>query len=331
MCCFDSGDGTRTSAARMSAGRYCCGACRLEPVGRRRHDARTAAVAARDRPDPARSRQPDDRAVPGRRASTVERIRVFSEDCELDAGGRPVAGWRACARPTAWRCSSRSRCCRAGRGDNVMDGAVTAIALTAIQRRRGARSAGRGRAARSGAPEGDVLARQRARRARARHAAAGAARRPEREVQEERPSSASRRAARRPRSTCSSGLARTDAEPRVRSEAVFWLAQKGDPRAAARHPPGARQGPVARGAQEGGLRAQSAQGRRRRRGAHQRSPRPAPIRGARARRSSGSGRRPARRRPRRSPIASTTTRTPRSRSARSSPSARCRRPRACRC
>ena len=75
--------------------------------------------------------------------------------------------------------------------------------------------------------------------------------------------------------TVLSGLARNDAEPKVRSEAVFWLAQKSDPRAAAVILDALDKDSVGRGAQEGGLRPESAQGQRRRRGAHQRSRRAA--------------------------------------------------------
>ena len=70
-------------------------------------------------------------------ANNGRAIRVFSAECAARRG-RPsgdLAGGRA-ARPTAWRSWSRSRRTAGGAGDNVMDGAVTAIALHRRSHRR---------------------------------------------------------------------------------------------------------------------------------------------------------------------------------------------------
>jgi hypothetical protein len=60
---------------------------------------------------------------------TVDRIRVFSEDCELDAGGRTVT-WLEGVRPAESVALLESFATPAdGRRDRVTDGAISAIAL----------------------------------------------------------------------------------------------------------------------------------------------------------------------------------------------------------
>ena len=88
------------------------------------------------------------------------------------------------------------------------------------------------RPTRSCAQEGDLLARQRAWRPRPGDAPASAEGGPERRGAEERrlrrlSEPGSRRIRR------AAGLARTDANPRIRGEALFWLAQKAGQKAAA--------------------------------------------------------------------------------------------------
>ncbi len=85
MCCF--GD-TYISGSVVSSDGACCGACRLEPG-----DTGQATVT----PGSGRSGGPvklegSDTMVVLFRVSErrVERVRVFSEDCQLDAGGRAV-------------------------------------------------------------------------------------------------------------------------------------------------------------------------------------------------------------------------------------------------
>src|SRR3954453_6119923 len=84
MCCFDSGtlfgNGTNVSG--------CCGLCRLE-------NSSGTSISTRSEPPPRAGvikLEGSDRMIVLFRVAerTVDRIRVFSEDCQLDAGGRPV-------------------------------------------------------------------------------------------------------------------------------------------------------------------------------------------------------------------------------------------------
>ena len=75
--------------------------------------------------------EPSDRMVVLFRVSerAVERIRVFSEDCELDAGGTTIT-WLEGVRPSDSIALLESYATPTdSRRDRVLDGAVTAIAL----------------------------------------------------------------------------------------------------------------------------------------------------------------------------------------------------------
>ena len=73
----------------------CCRACRLEPSA----DGTSMATRDRARPGAVKLEGSDRMVVLFRVAERrVDRIRVFSEDCELDAGGRPVT-WLDGVRP----------------------------------------------------------------------------------------------------------------------------------------------------------------------------------------------------------------------------------------
>jgi HEAT repeats len=129
MCCGDSGGGI-SFVNGSASGRYCCGPCRLEP----------SAVAATPT---ARTGQPSpptgpikleaaERMIVLFRAADrkVDRIRVFSDDCELDAGGRPVIwleGVRASESVALLETFAVPEPERRDKG--TLDGAVTAIAL----------------------------------------------------------------------------------------------------------------------------------------------------------------------------------------------------------
>jgi len=231
MCCFDSGDGTSYVSGSMS-GRYCCGACRLEPS--------SSGTTTTTRTEPApRATGPIPLETGARMivlfrvaANKVEKIRVFSDECQLDAGGRQVT-WLEGVRPSDSVALLESfAVLPAERGDNVMDGAVTAIALTGDP----SADASLDRLAAVAQPES-------LRRkvmfwlgnSRGAHGLATL-----QQVLRNDPSPEVKKAAvfgvsqSREASAFGvlSGLARNDAEPKVRSEAVFWLAQKGNPRAA---------------------------------------------------------------------------------------------------
>lgn len=91
MCCWSSGDGYISGSMRAGDA-PCCGFCRIEPGAERESAAsgrRSATPAAA--PGPIKLEGSNRMVVMFRIAATqVERVRVFSEDCELDAGGRPV-------------------------------------------------------------------------------------------------------------------------------------------------------------------------------------------------------------------------------------------------
>ena len=101
MCCF-SGDTTWVNGnVVMSEGNGCCRACRLEPSA----DGTSMATRAPATAGTGTARnvvrlEGSDRMVVLFRVAerAVDRIRVFSEDCELDAGGRTVT-WLEGVRP----------------------------------------------------------------------------------------------------------------------------------------------------------------------------------------------------------------------------------------
>ena len=123
MCCFNAGDGG--SSGRFSDGSGCCGMCRLEP---------SVSTSMTTRPPQSQGvvklEGSSQMAVLLRvSAGRVERVRVFSEDCQLDAGGRPVI-WLENARPADSVAYLESLvAAQAEPRDRVGDGAISAIAL----------------------------------------------------------------------------------------------------------------------------------------------------------------------------------------------------------
>jgi hypothetical protein len=128
MCCFSSGTTWISGDVVMSDGSQCCGACRLEPsVG-----ASAPAQTSSQQPGTVRLEPPDTMLVLLRVADReVERVRIFSEDCQLDAGGRPVA-WLENVRPADSIALLESLIAGSPeRRSRVTDGAISAIALHA--------------------------------------------------------------------------------------------------------------------------------------------------------------------------------------------------------
>jgi HEAT repeat protein len=122
MCCFNSARGTTFD------GLACCGMCGLEPA-----EGRSGAAAAVSQPPPAgpiKLEGPDQMVVLFRVAARqVERVRVFSEECALDAGGREVV-WLTGVRPADSIALLESLVSlQPNRPDRVTDGAISAIAL----------------------------------------------------------------------------------------------------------------------------------------------------------------------------------------------------------
>src|SRR5687768_4277278 len=88
MCCFSSADGTTWISGNFSGGMTCCGACRIEPAT----DTSKSPAARPTAPPSTVKLEGFNRMIVMVRVvdKQVERIRLFSDDCELDAGGRTV-------------------------------------------------------------------------------------------------------------------------------------------------------------------------------------------------------------------------------------------------
>lgn len=223
MCCFDSG--TTFINGMVSNASGCCGACRLEPS--------SSGTSMSSRSDPtspsgAVKLEGADRMVVLYRVAErkVDKVRVFSEDCRLDAGGRPVH-WLENVRPadSIALLESLAAIEPDARG-RIADGAITAIALHGDP----AADASLERLVAPNQPENVRkkvtfwLGNSRGRRGFETL----------RRVQRDDPSLEVRKSAifglsqsRVPETLDTLlGIARSDTEPRLRSEALFWLAQK---------------------------------------------------------------------------------------------------------
>jgi HEAT repeat protein len=231
MCCFDSSSGT-TFVNGTSNGRYCCGACRLEPSGT---ETANRTVQPMTPTGPIKLEASSRMVVLFRIAERkVDRIRTFSEDCELDAGGRSVI-WLDGVRPTdsvalleSYAVADPDR-----RNNGPMDGAISAIALHAepsadasldrlvaasqpeAVRRKVTFWLGNTRGAHGMATLQRVLKEDTSIEVR-KSAVFG--------VSQSRESGAF---------DTLSNIARNDPEPRIRSEAIFWISQKNDKRSSA--------------------------------------------------------------------------------------------------
>ena len=124
ICCFDGG------SVRGRSVDACCGVCRLEQGADRRSN-ENSSMTMRDEP-PIKLEGPDTLVVLIRVLNRqVERVRVFSEGCALDAGGSTVlwlTGVEA-AQSLALLEGLLDARSPGERKDQVVDGAVAAIAL----------------------------------------------------------------------------------------------------------------------------------------------------------------------------------------------------------
>jgi HEAT repeat protein len=232
MCCF-SGDGNWINGTVFSSdGSRCCGACRLEPAS---DGTSMANRAPRGTGAGVIKLEPSDRMRVLFRINggAVERIRVFSEDCELDAGGRALT-WLESVRPADSVALLESFAAPAeGRRDRLSDSAISAIALhgdpaadaslerlvaptqpEAVRKKvtfwlgntRGARGLATLRRLLKEDPSAEVQ----------KGAVFG--------VSQSREAGAA---------DVLIGLARSDSNPRIRGEAIFWLGQKAGQKASA--------------------------------------------------------------------------------------------------
>lgn len=129
MCCFNSGGTWISGNVVMSDGSACCGMCGLEQS--------TGGTSMSTRPQqpqtlqgPVKLEGADEMIVLVRVVNQrVERVRIFSEDCQLDAGGRQVV-WLTDVRPADSVALLESLVTASeDRRDRIVDGAISAIAL----------------------------------------------------------------------------------------------------------------------------------------------------------------------------------------------------------
>jgi hypothetical protein len=234
MCCFNGDASWNTGGVTMSDGSSCCRACRLEPAADGTSMTTRSAAPGQSQPGVVRLEGSERMVVLFRIAErAVDRIRVFSEDCELDAGGRTVT-WLEGVRPSESIALLESFVAPAqDRRDRISDGAISAIALhsdtaadAALERlvalsqpesvrkkvtfwlgnSRGARGLATLRRVVKDDPSGDVQ----------KGAVFGISQSHEKDAYD-----------------VLLGLARNDANPRVRAEAIFWLGQKAGQKASA--------------------------------------------------------------------------------------------------
>lgn len=92
MCCWATGNGTTyTSGSFVGSDGPCCGACRIEPASDTATAIRQGTAASATPQGPIKLEGSRRMIVMFRVVDRqVERIRTFSEECELDAGGRQV-------------------------------------------------------------------------------------------------------------------------------------------------------------------------------------------------------------------------------------------------
>jgi HEAT repeat protein len=126
MCCFNSGTSFVNGTTSDVSG--CCGLCRLENSSGTSMSTRPQAPTAAG---VIKLEGADQMIVLFRVAErAVDRIRVFSEDCQLDAGGRPVR-WLENVRPadSIALLESFAAAQAAAESNRITDGAITAIAM----------------------------------------------------------------------------------------------------------------------------------------------------------------------------------------------------------
>jgi len=232
MCCFGNDTTWVNGAVVMSDGRSCCRACRLEPAADGTSMATRATTQGAAASGPVRLQGSERMVVLFRVvAREIDRVRVFSEDCELDAGGRPVT-WLESVRPADSIALLESLTGAERRIDRLVDSAVSAIALhgdaaadaalermVAVsqpesQRKKVTFWLGNTRGAPGLATLRRILADD-----------------PSPEVQKSAVFGVSQSHESQAFDVLA-GLTRDHASPRIRSEAVFWISHKDDARAA---------------------------------------------------------------------------------------------------
>ena len=125
MCCFDGG-----WSSRDGDGPACCGTCRLERSGSTNM---TTGPATQSGGGDVVRLEPSGRMIVLLRiaARQVERVRMFSDSCRLDAGGRRVIWLEGVRAADSVSYLESLAAASGGRQEGTLDGAVSAIALHA--------------------------------------------------------------------------------------------------------------------------------------------------------------------------------------------------------
>jgi hypothetical protein len=230
MCCVNSGTTWVSGTFVGTHDSGCCSACRIEP------GASAAEPAASTAPQgPVKLEGPDTLVVLFRVVDRrVERIRMFSEGCELDAGGRPVRWLEPVRSADSVALLETFMPPGVERRDRIANSAISALAMhagpeagAAVQRLATAHTSGtiRGEAlfwiAQRGEPSAEGIILQ----ALAKDTSAAVRKRAVFALSQLRDEAAAVQSLLR--------VARTDATPSLRGEAIFWLGQKAGRKAAA--------------------------------------------------------------------------------------------------
>lgn len=228
MCCVNSGTTWVSGAMTTSDGSSCCGACRIEPGAAAGGTPAPASPAG-----PVKLEGPDTMLVLFRVVNRqVERIRMFSEGCELDAGGRPVR-WLDNVRPAESVALLETFLPADAERGRIANSAVAAMSLhagpeagSAIERLAGNHpsTAVRGESLFWIAQRGDAGASGLILQALDKDPSADVRKRAVFALSQVKDDAAVPALIR---------VARTHATPAVRGEAIFWLGQKAGRRAAA--------------------------------------------------------------------------------------------------
>jgi hypothetical protein len=130
MCCFSSGTTYVSGNVVLPGDGPWTSGCRIEPGDARTSTAATSGNAGA--PGPVKLEGPDTLVLMFRVVERrVERIRTFSEDCELDAGGRPVRWLQHVSPADSLALLESFIPGAADRKDRVANGALSAIAMHA--------------------------------------------------------------------------------------------------------------------------------------------------------------------------------------------------------
>jgi hypothetical protein len=233
-CCFSAGDTivTGTVVVRADGSAWASG-CRIEPAAEGQSPARAGAVRepSPTAHGPIKLEGPTHAVVMFRIVDRqVERVRAFSEGCDLDAGGRDVR-WIEDVRPADSAALLEGLVTRAERRDRTVNGALAALAMHAAPEAADALvRLGRQHAVAPIRGEAIFWLAQKAGEKAAAEITARIEQDPDTEVKR-RAVFALSRLPKDEGVPLLIRVARTNPDPVVKKQAIFWLGQSKDPRA----------------------------------------------------------------------------------------------------